>query len=91
MDVSVARNQVNLAYFLLGAVLFTSFWQLEIVWWRQWWEWSYNFGGLGDFGWMLYTWRDFWYGVIFVVFLFTIAINRLGEKACSYEELKETE
>lgn len=57
------------AYFLLGCILFTAFWQLEIIWWCQWWGWGYSFGGLGDFGWQLYTWRDFWYAIIFAVFV----------------------
>lgn len=31
--------------------------------------WGYNFGGLGDFGWEMWQWRDFWYFTIFFSFV----------------------
>lgn len=55
--------------FFLGVVLAVAFWQLEVIWigWAT--EWGYDFGGFGDFGWKPYQWRDFWYTVIFLVFI----------------------
>ena len=51
------------------ALLFVSFWQLEMVYVGISTGWGYNFAGFGDFGWQLWSWRDFWYLLIFASFV----------------------
>ena len=76
------NNRFLFAFFMLGCLLFTAFWQLEIVYIvaTNPLGWGYNFGGLGDFGWELYTWRDFWYGVIFAVFILMFVMHKKSKK-----------
>ena len=60
--------------FIVGGVLLGALWQLEIVFITATNElgWGYDFAGFGDLGLQNYQWRDVWYIVIFVCFLYML-------------------
>ncbi len=58
---------------VLDVVVFVvGLWQLEMVWIAPSVSWGYNFAGLGDFGWQLWTWRDFFYCWLLFPFLMIV-------------------
>jgi hypothetical protein len=63
--------------FIASGVLIGALWQLEIVYITATnpLGWGYNFAGLGDFGWLNYQWRDFWYFIIFVDFIYLLYVT----------------
>jgi len=64
-------------YFFVGCILFTALWQLEMVYVARDVSWGYDFGGFGQLGLELWQWRDVWYAIIFVDFLFMFVVNEV--------------
>lgn len=67
--VAVRLKRIDLAVAVSAVLLACCFWQLEVIYIvasNPQLGWGYSFGGLGDFGLQLYTWRDIWYFLICV-------------------------